>query len=118
MFGKRGETRVLGLPGNPVASLVCTHVFLKPLLARLGGLPFRARLVAGVLGTALGANDHRRDYLRARIEERDGVRVALPFAVQDSSMLKTLADAEALVIRAPHAPAAEAGEACELLLIR
>ena len=34
MFGRLGDTRCIGLPGNPVASLVCSHLFLKPLMAQ------------------------------------------------------------------------------------
>ena len=37
MFGRLGQARVLGLPGNPVSSLVCTRVFLVPLIRALLG---------------------------------------------------------------------------------
>ena len=47
--------------------------------------------------------------MRAAISQgRDGL-VATPFGIQDSSMLKILADANGLIIRPPHAPAAPAG---------
>ncbi len=71
-----------------------------------------------ILGSDLGANDRRQDYLRARLEtDAQGRRRALPFARQDSSMLATLAQADCLVVRAPHAPAAEAGELVEIVLL-
>ncbi|MGE5267932.1 MAG: gephyrin-like molybdotransferase Glp, partial [Deltaproteobacteria bacterium] len=35
LFGRLGEQRVLGLPGNPVAALICGRVFLVPLIDRL-----------------------------------------------------------------------------------
>ena len=44
--------------------------------------------------------------------------VATPFAVQDSSMLRTLADANCVIIREPFAPAAESGSACSVLMLR
>ncbi len=47
MFGRKGKARYLGLPGNPVASLVCSHVFLKPLLEKLSGRPTRADVARG-----------------------------------------------------------------------
>ncbi|MCV3241264.1 gephyrin-like molybdotransferase Glp [Mesorhizobium sp. ZC-5] len=118
MFGRLGKTRVIGLPGNPVASLVCSHLFLKPLLAKLGGRPCTPDFRDAVLGTAMAANDLRQDYVRAAAVERDGKLVAMPFTVQDSSMLKTLTEANALIIRAPFAPAAAAGDACRLLILR
>ena len=38
MFGKLAGQRVMGLPGNPVSSMICTRVFLVPLIRRLLGL--------------------------------------------------------------------------------
>jgi molybdopterin molybdotransferase len=118
MFGRLGKTRCIGLPGNPVASLVCSHLFLKPLLAKLGGRPHEARMADAMLGAPMAENDQRQDYVRATIEcTADGL-VATPFSVQDSSMLKLLADAGGLVVRTPFAPAAKAGDACRVLLLR
>lgn len=118
MAGRLGAMRCLGLPGNPVSSLVCSHVFLKPLIDALLGRSDDAKLRRAVLGAALPANDQRQDYLRARAEMRDGELVATAFPRQDSSMLRLLADANALVVRAPFAPAAEAGEPCDILMLR
>jgi len=118
MFGGLGEMRVLGLPGNPVASLVCSHLFLAPLVARLGGRDHALDLRDAVLGSDMAGNDRREDYVRARVEQRDGRLVATPFQVQDSSMLRTLAEANALIVRAPFAPAAPAGSSCRVAMLR
>ena len=118
MFGRFGAVRVLGLPGNPVASLVCSHLFLAPLVARLAGRPHGLELRDAVLGRAVAENDQRQDYVRASAVEQDGRLVVTPFGVQDSSMLKTLAGANALLIRAPFAPAAEAGSPCRIVMLR
>ena len=108
---------VLGLPGNPVSALVCAVLFLWPALGRLSGLagdPLPS--VAMPLGGDAAANDHREDYLRASIAPGpDGVDCATPFPRQDSSMLHVLAQARALVIRPPHAPAAHAGTYVQVL---
>ena len=118
MFGRLGATRVIGLPGNPVSSLVCSHLFVKPLVARLAGHSAEPDIVAAVLAGEMAANDSRQDYVRAAIT-RDGDRlVARPFATQDSSMLKVLAEANGLIIRAPHAPAAPAGTHVPVLMLR
>lgn len=112
LFGTIGGTPILGLPGNPVSSLVCAIVFLGPAIDAMQGLglaPTPAE--TAVLGAAVGANDHRQDYLRAQLSYApDGRRVATPFDRQDSSMLATLAHADCLVVRPPRAPAAAAGE--------
>ena len=111
MFGRIGETPMLGLPGNPVSSLVCALLFLRPILHRLegrGDSTVPARVAR--LGADLGANDRRQDYLRAQLSrDTDGRLVATPFSRQDSSMLATLAHADGLIVRAPHAPPLEAG---------
>jgi molybdopterin molybdotransferase len=72
-------------------------------------------LLSGVLGRDLKENDERADYLRAALTSRDGMPVATPFPVQDSSMLVPLAAADCLVIRAPRAPAAKAGDDCSFV---
>ncbi len=118
MFGRLGETRCIGLPGNPVASLVCSQLFLKPLLARLGGRNHRQDIRKARLGAAMPANDLRQDYVRAVVQEDAGVLVATPFSIQDSSMLRMLADANGLIVRPPFTPAAAVGEACSVLMLR
>ena len=59
-----------------------------------------------------------RDYVRAVVREEAGSLVATPFGIQDSSMLRMLADANGLVVREPFAPAAAAGDACRVLMLR
>ena len=59
---------------------------------------------------ALPKNDRRQDYLRSRLmPAMDGGLEAVPFEVQDSSMMRPLAASDCLVIRPPHAPALPAG---------
>lgn len=111
-----GAMRVLGLPGNPVSSLVCTILFLKPLLAALLGEPQTSPEEPAVLGGPLPVNDGRQDYLRAALVQRGaGLPAATAFRAQDSSMLSVLAMAACLIVRPPHAPAAEAGELCRII---
>lgn len=119
MYGTLGAMRVLGLPGNPVSSLVCGHVFLKPLVARLGGMPHAHDIREARLAVAMPANDQREDYVRAEVSRAgDGSLIAAPFALQDSSMLSVLGRANALIVRSPHAPAAEAGSTCRVMMLR
>ena len=118
MHGRLGAMRVLGLPGNPTSSAVCGVLFLRPLLRALlgdasaGADPSEpARLAA-----PLPANGIRQDYMRATLaRDDDGRWLAAPLPDQDSSLVKTLARAEALIVRPPGAPAAPAGEACRVI---
>jgi molybdopterin molybdotransferase len=111
LFGRLGPVPVLGLPGNPVSSLVCSILFLVPALSRMSGLPAAPPPVSrAVVGTALRANDHRADHLRATVStDSQGRIVATPFPMQDSAMLRWLAMADALILRPPHAPAQPEG---------
>jgi molybdopterin molybdotransferase len=117
MHGRLGTMGVIGLPGNPVSSYVCAFLFMVPLIRALSGRSvIHHRRERAVLGRDVGANDQREDYLRAHLEERDdGTRVVLPVNHQDSSLLANLAAAQVLLVRAPFAPKAEAGAACEVL---
>src|ERR1700743_3679712 len=117
MHGRLGAMRVIGVPGNPVSSYVCTWLFVVPLIRQLTGRNSAHHVRASaLLGRDLGANDVREDYLRARLEQRDdGALIATPVNHQDSSLLANLAAAQALVIRAPFAPAAKTGSPCEIL---
>ncbi len=111
LFGQLGATPVLGLPGNPVSAMVCAILFLLPALSRLCGLPATTPPVStAVLGAAVKGNDKRADHLRASIStDETGRLVVLPFAVQDSAMLRRLALADALILRPPFAPPLDAG---------
>jgi molybdopterin molybdotransferase len=119
MHGRLGAMHVLGLPGNPVSSYVCAVLFLVPLMRRLAGRSdIASALDVARLGCDLPANDERADYLRATLAPGpDGMPVATPAPIQDSSMLTRLARADCLLIREPHAPAAKAGEACSIITL-
>jgi molybdopterin molybdotransferase len=111
MFGHKGKTLVLGLPGNPVSALVCARLFLRPLLRTMQGLVAEERPTLARLGVAMAANDQRQDYVRAKLTQHsDGQWWAMPFAKQDSSMQRLLAEADGLIIREPFSPAAVKGQ--------
>jgi len=111
LFGRLGDLPVLGLPGNPVSTFVCAVLFLLPALARLGGLAEGGAPGAEArLATPVSANDHRADHLRASLAmDQAGGLVATAFDRQDSSLLRLLAGAGCLILRAPHAPGLPAG---------
>jgi molybdopterin molybdotransferase len=111
MHGRLGSTPVIGLPGNPVSAMVCAILFLLPALDRLSGGPGRPPATMDArLGAPLGANDARADHLRAQLSfDSSGMPVATALGPQDSAMLRRLALADALILRPPHAPPADAG---------
>ena len=114
MAGRLGQSAMVGLPGNPVSALVCGHIFLQPMLDKMLGLgearpqPKTARLAA-----PLGQNGPREHYMRATLS---GEHITA-FDRQDSSLLKVLASANALLIRPPHDPPRAEGEMVSYLPI-
>lgn len=117
MFAAKQRARVLGLPGNPVSTMVCALLFLKPAIEKMLGQPGDlidtqpARLAADVK-----QNDQREDYVRATVMRGpDGSLVVEPHPVQDSSMLSVLAGSNALLVRPPHDPARAKGEVVQII---
>jgi molybdopterin molybdotransferase len=111
MFGTKGRTRIIGLPGNPVSALVCARIFVKPLINAMLGLPTAEQLEHATLEAPMPENDNRKDYVRATLSmDTAGSLRVKPSGMQDSSMQRTLRDADCLIIREPHAKAASVGE--------
>lgn len=116
MFGRLGEVPVLGLPGNPVSSYVCSVLFLRPALLRMQGLDPRERRLKARLAVSIKQNDQREDYMRASLSRSpDGELIAKPFESQDSSLVTVLAWADCLIVRPPFAPAAFKDDTVEIL---
>jgi molybdopterin molybdotransferase len=114
LVARRGEQWVLGLPGNPVSSFVTAFLFGLPLLRKLAGarafLPTPHQLM---LAAPLPAGESRLELVRARY---DGRSIA-PLAERDSSALRSLAAANALIRREIAAPPAAAGDAVAAYLL-
>jgi molybdopterin molybdotransferase len=117
MFAERAGQTALGLPGNPVSTMVCALLFLKPALERLSGLPGAPVATRpAALGVDVATNDNRQDYVRCQLARRSGeLPLATPFKVQDSSMLSVLAQSHGLLVRPARDPARQAGETVSVI---
>jgi molybdopterin molybdotransferase len=117
MFAARDRARVLGLPGNPVSTMVCALMFVKPALDRMLGQS--GDLVAtkpARLAVDVAQNDTREDYVRALLTRGgDGSLKVEPHKIQDSSMLSVLAWSNALLVRPAHDPARTAGDVVQVI---
>jgi molybdopterin molybdotransferase len=112
IFGHIGDVPLLGLPGNPVSALVCATLFLRPaLLAMLRADAEANAAVSAVLTKDLDENDERQDYLRGSFSRGpNGTVRVTAFDKQDSSVFSGMARADCLIVRAPFAPPARAGD--------
>lgn len=114
MAGTINGVPMIGLPGNPVSSMVCGHVFLVPALRVMLGFDAKPRpRQSGVLTDDMPTNGPREHYMRARVE---GGQIT-PSARQDSALLSVLADSNALLIRPCDAPEISKGARVEYIAL-
>ena len=100
MAGRLHGVPMLGLPGNPVSSIVCAHLFMLPMLrAMLGDPAPEPRPLRAVLAQDVPANGPRAHYMRARLLPGGGLPRIAPFDRQDSALITLLTEADALLIR-------------------
>jgi molybdopterin molybdotransferase len=116
-FGAVGQTPVLGLPGNPVSSLVAFELFVRPAVRRLQG---HARVqrprVAVTLTHALEKRMERRQFVRAWVHVEEGRYVACSTGPQGSHVLTSVARGNALLDLPAGAHRFEAGAQVPALL--
>ncbi len=114
MAGHLGDSAMIGLPGNPVSSLVCGQIFVLPFIRAMLGLE-RGPAPRGKakLSCELGSNGPREHYMRARLSE-EGIA---PFDRQDSSLLTVLGQANALLVRPIGDGPRRAGETVDYIPI-
>ena len=107
MAGRMHGAAMVGLPGNPVSSMVCAHIFLCPMIRAMQGLPKSAMpTMTALLAAPVGANGPRQHYMRGTLA---GGRITVADR-QDSALLSVLAGANVLVIRPPNDAARDAGD--------
>ena len=115
-FGLLGGRDIpwIGLPGNPVSTMVTFELFVRPAIRRLQGhaLPFR-RTVRVVVREPITLGPKLRHYLRAIVDGRDA-RLTGP---QGSGILTSMARANALLIVPADTPAVPAGTELEALIL-
>lgn len=119
LYGRLNALPVIGLPGNPVSTLICALLFVRPMIRTWlscrfpDGMPdIELPNRQAILAKPLAANGARANYIRGRLTDQPaGLPTVEIFAVQDSSHMRLLADADCLLPRTPFAPASEAASA-------
>jgi molybdopterin molybdotransferase len=116
-FGRRGDTLVFGLPGNPLSAIVGFCVFIEPALRRLAGEPDpRPRLERGRLAVPANASDGRTTFLTSTLRPAaDGVLEATPTARQGSHMTGALGESDGFAVAPADAGELPAGAPVDVL---
>jgi molybdopterin molybdotransferase len=109
---------MVGLPGNPVSSMVCGHIFLRPMLnVMLGFASAPLPREVGVLAQDVRQNGGREHYMRAKVELTANGAQITPFERQDSSLLTILGQSNALLVRQPNGGPLGKGASVEFVRI-
>jgi molybdopterin molybdotransferase len=98
-MGRKGGTRVLGLPGNPVSAMLTFLLFAAPLLRALEGerdpLPKKTH---ARLSRDVKHHPGRTEFLRATLSQDAGDTIATPISSQSSGSIVSMAWADALIV--------------------
>ncbi len=111
-LGRLGETVFLGLPGNPVATVVTFLLVARPILLRLAGASdIRLRRFRVPAGFSYVKKEGRREFIRVRLEtQADGTTIARLNRGQGSHMISSLVESHALAELAEDSPGVTDGE--------
>ena len=118
LFSKINNTPLIGLPGNPVSSGVCSLIFVNIAIRKmLGDNSYFPLLENGILNGNMSKNDKRLDFVRAKSSYNNGVLNVTPFNLQDSSMITNFSRADCLIVRDPFEKSVSNGENVKVLKI-
>ena len=118
LFSKINNTPLIGLPGNPVSSGVCSLLFVNIAIRKmLGDNSYFPLLENGILNGNMSKNDKRLDFVRAKSSYNNGVLNVTPFNLQDSSMITNFSRADCLIVREPFEKSISNGENVKVLKI-
>lgn len=117
-FGRRDRVPVFGLPGNPVSSLVCFYLYVRPALRAMQGfdclhLPVVDATVDEALHTAHGLTE----FVRCVVEGEPGGYRARATGSQSSGVLRSLSLGQGLIVAPPDVTTIERGSKVRVLLL-
>ena len=97
-FGRRGNTLVFGLPGNPASSYVLFEEFVRPALRKLMGRRiFEETMIKATLDAPITKIENRLHFMRGQLNEKNGEFRVLPLEFQGSHSIGSLVESNALI---------------------
>jgi molybdopterin molybdotransferase len=117
-FGQIGGVPVLGLPGNPVAAMISSELFVRPAILKMLGRKVWAKpSIRAVLEDSISGKDDRRHYLRVHVWREGGQIQARLTGPQGSGILKSMVQANGLAIIPEERGELAAGESVQVLML-
>jgi molybdopterin molybdotransferase len=118
-YGTRGETRLFGLPGNPVSAVVCFDLFVRPALMRMTGRTDKNRPRITVYFERQIFNKFGRLHaMRVSLQRTDKGWLAESVGAQGSGLVSSLTKADALALIGPASDGIPPGEPIEAIVLR
>jgi molybdopterin molybdotransferase len=118
-YGRRGETRLFGLPGNPVSAMVCFDLFVRPALMRMTGRTDKSRPRITVYFEQKILNKFGRLHaMRVSLRRTERGWLAESVGAQGSGLVSSLTRADALALIGPAAEGIPPGEPIEAIVLR
>src|SRR5919106_1253837 len=118
-YGTRGETRLFGLPGNPVSAMVCFDLFVRPALMSMTGRGDRRRpRIPVYFETDIVNKFGRLHAMRVSLKKTEKGWLAESVGAQGSGLVSSLTRADALALVGPASDGIPAGEPIEAIVLR
>jgi molybdopterin molybdotransferase len=118
-YGTRGETRLFGLPGNPVSAMVCFDLFVRPALMRMMGRKDKSRPRIPVYFEREIVNKFGRLHaMRVSLKRTEKGWLAESVGAQGSGLVSSLTKADALALIGPASDGIPPGELIEGIVLR
>ena len=116
LFSKINNIPLIGLPGNPVSSGVCSLIFVNIAIRSMLGITGKYPIFEkATLNGNLPVNDERMDFVRAKINIENSNILATPINQQDSSMITQFSHSDCLIVRDPFEKVQNKGELIKIL---
>jgi molybdopterin molybdotransferase len=117
-FSMHGQTPIFGLPGNPVSTLVCFYVYVRPALrAMLGHKELHLPVVAATAAESIPTAEGLTEFTRCTLAGEPGAYVARSTGSQSSGVMRSMSLGDGLLIAPPEVRTIEAGSAVRVLLL-
>ncbi len=117
-FGEKDGTLVFALPGNPVSAMISFELYARPALRKMMG---HARLfrptVQAVLEEDIRKKRGRRNFIRGVVRKDDGILYAKTTGEQGSGILRSMSEANGIIILPEDVVGADAGDMVEVYLL-
>jgi molybdopterin molybdotransferase len=117
-FGVRGCTPIFGLPGNPVSTLVCFYVYVRPALRAMQGLEnLHFPVVQATAAERISTADGLTEFVRCTLAGKPGAYQACSTGSQSSGVMRSMSLGDGLLIAPPEVRTIEAGSLVRVLLL-